>query len=895
MSSAPRFPLALVLAALAVVALAFARSLQGELVYDDLLLIARNPALADLGELRSVFGRSYWDFLAPGDAQSIGYWRPLPAAAHLLAWRLSGESVLALHAVSLAAHLVASLAAGLLAWSLVRDRMVTVATVALFGLHPLHVESVAWISALNDPLFGAFALLALASFARWRAAGSRCIALAAAVWFSLALASKEMGAAVLPLAVVIDLARPRRDDEGAAFGDTVQHRAARAYGPLLAVLALYFAARMFVFESPWAGFDRVTTDFGVGWSRLALLRVELLGRGTELLALPLELRLFRPFRPDLTWWDPAALRALAGVAFLAALVFVGLRTRRRGGLSAGLLIGGWVVASLLPILIRVESLGRFPLSDRFLYLSVFAAAFGLALLARSLLARRPALVTLGALALVWAWRSDARSAVWQDERTLFETEAALSPRSVYVQWGLGRVLLAEYQRTDDPALLERAIDVYEHAQQLLVDAKQPGSDLFVSSRDNLQVRLGYGWAQLFLARSQGFAGSKVASFFFEELAQDIAVLRSGEASARELGIRVRSEHLEVEQVHNALGVSYLFEGRLDEARAALSAALAANPTMPEAHQNLGRLAAAEGDARRALAHFRRAAELRPGHLEDALLVAQTRFELGNLEAAKAAAERLAAKHGDSAPVELLLAAIALHESDTTEALSRIDRTLALDPRNAQAFYLRGNALVVRQRTEDAIEAFRRATELDPNHFEAHHDLAALLLAEGAEEAARGPLLKAFSLARTTERATALRTVLAQYEWRDPRVLFELAAIEGSREELDAAETWIDLGLALAPDDPDLLYQRGRIQRHRGRDDEALASMRASLERVDGFVARSELGHYLEELGRFDEAASQYERALELAPPADWPREKAEGAVEGVELRLRKLAEREAAR
>ena len=128
-----------------------------------------------------------------------------PNIADTLAW--------ALHAVGLGSHLLATAVAFALARRLSGSRMVALFTAAIFGLHPAQVEAVAWISALNDPLFGLFALLAMLSFLKWRQEGSSGSPIAAWLLFVPALLTKELGVAVLPLVAAIDLGRRRLPGE----------------------------------------------------------------------------------------------------------------------------------------------------------------------------------------------------------------------------------------------------------------------------------------------------------------------------------------------------------------------------------------------------------------------------------------------------------------------------------------------------------------------------------------------------------------------------------------------------------------------------------------------------------------------------------------------------------
>ena len=86
-------------------------SLGGELVYDDMLMVAQNPMLQDWGSIGQAFQGAYWDFLDPDQASRIGYWRPLTAVALTLGWSLGDGAPGAFHGLSIAVHLLATAAA----------------------------------------------------------------------------------------------------------------------------------------------------------------------------------------------------------------------------------------------------------------------------------------------------------------------------------------------------------------------------------------------------------------------------------------------------------------------------------------------------------------------------------------------------------------------------------------------------------------------------------------------------------------------------------------------------------------------------------------------------------------------------------------------------------------
>jgi tetratricopeptide (TPR) repeat protein len=878
------------LAILAVTAAVYARGVSGELVYDDRLLIARNPLITDLGNLPRLFTSGYWDFLDVREVQYIGYWRPLTALVQALVWPFGGAAPAPYHVASLLLHLVATVAAFLIPRRLGASPWVAAATALLFALHPAQVESVAWIAALNDPLFGALALLSMERFLAWRERGSRGIPLAGLAFFALALLAKELAAALVPLLFLLDLLRPRAPHE--AHGPEASlaadlprpfdrwlgafHRPttpARAYGPFAAAFAVYMVARMLVFASPWAGFDRITTDFVVGPLRLALLRLEIFGGALEILALPLELNAFRPFRPHVELLDGALVRAAAFTAVFVALLISCLLGRRRLALAALI----FVPAGLLPPLMKVQSLGLFPLSERFLYLPVFGFAFAAALLLERALARpRPRTLAVLVLAALYGVRSYARIGVWRDEETLFRDAAERSPRSPYVLWGLGRVLLERMNATRDPRFLVEAQTVFARAEELLDDARDPETDVMVTSRDFLQVNLGNAWSAIY---AEDYSA---ALLILQELVQRIEDIQAREREARALGIRVREQFLDLDKVLTALGVAQYKSGDHAAGERSLERALELQPSAPETHQNLGRLYASQGRWTDAVQAFRTAARLRPGNAEDRLLLAQALQTMGATEEAETLARDLVDELPERAEPLILLAAAELGRGEPSAALDWIERALALDARNALAWYHKARAQLLRGDARAATSAFRNAVELDPASFEAHYDFAAFLLSQGAIAEATPYLVRAYEHAPAQHRA-ALRRNLEQLELA-PDEWLALARVDTARAEDAAALAWLERLLAAEPGHADARLRRARLLRSLERDDEAVAAFRAlASERPESFELAAELGVYLHALGH-PEARGELERALGLGSPAGMPAETFERAKE----RLREL-------
>lgn len=680
----------------AIVAATFWPALDGEFVYDDKLLVVANPTVWSFEGLKAALLSAYWDFLDPQEAAHIGYWRPLTSIALYLGHQLGGGSPLAFHALSIALHALATLAAFAFvrSWSGRLDAALVAAL--LFAVHPVHVEAVAWISSLNAPLQGLFGFLTLAAWLRARRARPDGVPRLAAVWLLLALLAKESSFALLPMLVAVDLglARERR-----------AHLAPRAYAPILVAFLVYYALRVGVFDDWRAGFDRVTTHLGVGVGRLVSLRLEVLGGFLSLAAWPSRLNAFRDVRPDVPWTDPAVLVGCAWIVAWAALLAVAWR--RRAGLAlAGLL---FVPFGVSPMVARVLSIGRFPVSDRFLYLGILGLGCIAAALAIRVRPRALAYALVAVLASLGAAYSHARTRVWKDELTLFETAVAESPDSPYVWWGHGRTLLDRYRETGERPLLDRARAAFEQVVELHDRARDGDGSVFTATEDFHQANLGQGYVYL-----------------FESIADP-----PHEFTVPETIFRKTIElHPDSERAYIGLGTTLAHAGRPNEARAAFERALELNPKAWEAWSGLGRLEAEVGDWEAAVRAFEEVADLADSDPGTTALYAAALANTGAHVRALELSERLVREHPERASAHVQLATVQAMLGRFESAFDGLTRATRLDPEDARAWVERGKVAIRLGRWNDARESFRQACKQDPTHFEANYNFATLLVQLG---------------------------------------------------------------------------------------------------------------------------------------------------------------------
>ncbi len=420
-----RPPLNPLLLLLLLVAAVHARGLAGGFVYDDPRFLTHNPALSPVRP---------WAYLvdpatasaATGDGISADVYRPLRTLAFALERAAFGERAVGYHAVSLLLHL---LVVGL-TWRTLRRLLPTAPAAtwlaaALVGVHPVTVESVAWISSQGDLLAWALLLLALEVLARpglVRSVGGAALVGAACL-------AKE-SALVAPLLLLL---RDRALPAGSAPPPRTSWSRAALLG---AVGAGYLLLR----QSVLPGLAQVPHPEGSALGSLKgfLLAVSWYAGG---LLWPRGFRLETDLLVPLSFGDPAAVLGL-GLVLTLLLVGIFAGPRRAGGVIAFAALGGLVaLGPVSQVLVPLKSLA----AERFLYPVLPCLAAGVAL-ALAWLARRagplaawaPAALLVPLGAVTWA-----RTAAWTDEESLWTAVRRDRPANGRAYHGLGEALFAK--------------------------------------------------------------------------------------------------------------------------------------------------------------------------------------------------------------------------------------------------------------------------------------------------------------------------------------------------------------------------------------------------------------------------------------------------------------------
>jgi protein O-mannosyl-transferase len=497
-------------------------------------------------------------------------WHPLTWVSHMADVELYGvTNPGGHHLTSLVLHAATALILFLVLLQMTAALWPSAFASAVFAVHPLHVESVAWIAERKDVLSGLFFVLTLAAYVRYvRRPPSVPRYLSVAGCFTLGLLSKPMLVTLPFVLLLLDYWPLERFSNETMSNDApagLRTRMAvvrRLLLEKLPMLALAIAAAVLTYavqESARGSLAHLPV-----WSRVANALNSYVAYLWKFVY-PVHLAVFYPHPGDAlpSWKIAAACLVLAAIS-AAALV-----SRRR---HPYLLVGWlWYVGMLVPVIGLVQ-VGSQAMADRYTYLSQIglyvAVAWGAMHLAGTSSTRRRicGLVACIALAILSAvaWR---QVSYWKDSEALW-THALVSTSGNHEAHNhLARALAV---RGDTDA----AITHYRQALEIRPD--------FVEAHNNL--------GNVLAARGDNAA----------------AIERYTTA------LTIKPDYVEA---HNNLGLALAEEGQLDAAIAEYRRAIALDSEFAAAHYNLGNALAARDQVDAAIGHYEKALDVRPDFAE----------------------------------------------------------------------------------------------------------------------------------------------------------------------------------------------------------------------------------------------------------------------------------------
>lgn len=429
----------------------YAQTILFDFVYDDVVLILLNPLMRGWGHVHTIFTSTFWGFVNSQAANGSNYYRPLTMMWLLLLNQVGHGAPGFFHLGVVLMHLVVMLEVYLLGRRLTGDAVTGALAALLFGVHPTHIESVAWISGISDVMCAAFFLASLLCYLRWSDGEGVRWLVWSLVGLELALLSKE-AAALLVLLILLDRVRQFRQLDWFSRGVHAMYVSL----PYIVLTAVHFTWRAYVIVLRGLRVEGAAVDPSAALSPYVLWWY------LKKHVLPVPISAHYPMLPrgSLTTAQ-IVLSSAACVITLAVSVWIVRRSR------AGQLLVALFGFTLLPVVMGAQ---RFQLHDRYVYLPGIALAIGAAVLLRRVpllrcRVERQFAVVLAIIAILvpLGYRE---TSYWASDVSLFEHSLKVEPHTVLTMEALANsyTMAGDNARTEQ-MLRRAAAEFPEYSRQ----------------------------------------------------------------------------------------------------------------------------------------------------------------------------------------------------------------------------------------------------------------------------------------------------------------------------------------------------------------------------------------------------------------------------------------------
>ncbi|MGA2243313.1 MAG: tetratricopeptide repeat protein, partial [Verrucomicrobiota bacterium] len=676
--------------------LAYLPALRAGFIWDDDAYVTNNPTLHDLGGLQRIWF----------EVGAVPQYYPMVHTTFWLEYHLWGLHPVGYHLINVLLHATAAI----LLWQVLLRLRIRGAWLAavLFALHPVCVESVAWITERKNVLSVVFYFTAALAYLRFVALeepdGPNRLRwywyLGALVLFIAALLSKTVTCSLPAALLLVCWWKKGRVQRGEIL-------------PLLPFFALGVGLGLM---TAWIEKFHVGAQ-GAEWSLTFADRCLIAGRALWFYAGRLVWPAYLTFNyprwkiePEM-WWQ--WLFPVAAVGVVAGL-WLARRRIGRGPLVAVLFFAG----TLGPALgfVNVYPMRYSFVADHFQYL----ASVGLIALCAAGLNRIPRIVPATVIVVlgVLTWR---QASVYRNLETLWRDTLAKNPGAFLAHNNLGSYLYNEGH-------IEEAMEHYHKAIQINPNNCETLINLGIAFAAQGQFNEAIAHYQRALQINPDYAEAYINL--------GLVLLKKGnEDEAITYFQRALQIKPDFAEAHINLGNALLQKGNEDEAITHFQRALQIKPDYAEACYNLGSALLQKGDVDEAIAHFQRALQISPDYADAHHNLGCALLQKGNVDEAITHFQRALQIKPDSAVICFNLGSALLHKGNVDEAIAHYQRALQIKPDYAVACYDLGSALLQKGNVDEAITYFQRALQIKPDYAEACYNLGCAMLQKGNEDEA----------------------------------------------------------------------------------------------------------------------------------------------------------------
>jgi Flp pilus assembly protein TadD len=528
-------------------------------------------------------------------------WHPLTWISHMIDCQLFGTNAGRHLLVNTLIHAANTLLVFYFLLRTTHARWPSALVAALFALHPLHVESVAWASERKDTLSTFFGLVCLIVYVCYTEAPSISRYAWVAITLALGLLAKPM-LVTWPLVMLLldywPLGRFKSEAVERRPGGASHSEAATGIGrlvweklPLFTLVAVSVVITFLAQSHGGAVRTFAAAPLGFRLSNALMSYAKYL----LLTFWPNNLAIYYPAAPTgIPTWQ------LIGAGFLligiTALCF--FQGRNRPYLIVGWL---WFLGTLVPVIGFVQVGGQ-TMADRYFYIPsiglFIALVFGLADIARSWrVAPSVGVGIAGGVLLILATLTNAQIQRWRDSFTLFEHTLAVTPPNLHIEHNLGLALGGSGRYHEAAAHFEKALQIDPNFYDGLV-----GMGVTRDFQGRLPEAVDYFQAAIRSEPNAPTAHVQLGHVLWKQNNDQAAleeIRRASQLAPNDADIRVD------------FGLALQLAGKIPEAIEQFHEALRMNPNNAEAHGNLGLALLASGKPRESIPEFEVALRLKP--------------------------------------------------------------------------------------------------------------------------------------------------------------------------------------------------------------------------------------------------------------------------------------------
>ena len=664
--------------------------------YDDDMYVTENERVRG--------GMSWENVRWAMTTMEAAFWHPLTWWSHMLDWEVYGENAGGHHVTNVVLHGVNVVLLYGVLWRMTGGVWSSAMVAGLFGLHPLNVESVAWVAERKNVLSTLFWLMTMWGYVGYVRKGGVWRYGSVLGWFVLGLMAKPMLVTLPCVLLLLDYWPLGRWGEGKERRERWK-RLVWEKVPMLGVVGVVsvWAVQAQAKAGALSGLEGLPVGVRLGNAVVAY------GEYLRKMVWPMDLAVFYPHAGEsLEVWKVM----MWGVVLLGITGGVWKWGEKYGYLRVGWL---WYVGTLVPVSGLVQ-VGGHGLADRYAYVPLIGVfvmvVWGMAEIAR----RRPwsrVWIVLASLLVLAALSVGTRTQLhyWANTKALFYRALQVNSNNHVAHDRIGLELIREGQ-------LDSAIRHLKEAVRIAPEYTEARNNLGLALLEKGELDIAVQHLRLVIATNPSYAPAHSNL--------GLALVRQGNLDEA-IRHHVLATQIAPESrlTHNNLGLALLKKGRRDEAIRHFHRSLEIQPRDPEAYNNLGVALLQKGQKDQAVRFFGEALKRNSAFAEAHYNLGTELLKMGFLARSKEHLHSALETNPRHTAAWVNLAALLRREGDTDGAIECLMKALAVNPRLAEAHNNLGTALAQKGKLEEAMRHFHLALQLNPDYLNARENLQSI--------------------------------------------------------------------------------------------------------------------------------------------------------------------------